>query len=584
MNFGDVQEVWAEYICAALFENGVRHVVVSPGSRSTPLVLALRRSQLTSHAVVDERSAGFFALGIARVRREPVALICTSGSAGAHYLPAVIEAFETGQTLVALTADRPPELHRLGASQTTEQLAFFGRHVVWASALGMASDEPEALAACRAQIAQAVHAGRIQRGPVHVNVPMRKPFEPSSRTASVPSPAPSPHIGQHDVAPSDDAISEAAATITEGREGWVIAGPCSLDSETVELVRDFCARTGFLLLAEHGSNLRDSVATTQSGAPIRRADGFELALENIDGAALVPDVVVQLGRSPISKALTDALGSRRGTFEHLLLSEDRWHDAARSVTRAFFGSFGPVLTRLINQLGAEGQPDETPLNDALCDRCEECWEHAFATLLKQEDAATEPGLVRALVAQIPDGGHFFVGNSQPIRDLGHFCPALPENVGVLTQRGVAGIDGNLAGVFGSSAVARGPVTALIGDVTFCHDVGALTLAGAVPNTTVIVVVNNDGGRIFDQLPIGKSDIEPDVYSKFWTTPSALSPAHLAAAFGVHSCAVNTLSGFAAAAADAYERDGASVIEVRVDPNTSSQARSEARRCPAPVDA
>jgi 2-succinyl-5-enolpyruvyl-6-hydroxy-3-cyclohexene-1-carboxylate synthase len=579
VNFGDVQATWAAHICSALFANGVRHVVVSPGSRSTALVLALQQAEMTAHAIVDERSAAFFALGIARVRREPVALFCTSGSAGAHYLPAMIEAFETGHTLVAVTADRPPELHRLGASQTTEQVGFYGRHVVWSGTLGMAAVEKEHLTACMAQVTQAVHSGLRERGPVHINVPMRKPFEPTGLAAVAPVAPVSLTVGRHAIAPSAEAVIEAAALITEAAEGWVIAGPCSLDAEAVELVQEFCARSGFLLLAEHGSNLRDSETCARSGASFRRADGFELSLERMDAAALVPDVVVQIGRSPIHKALTDALGSRRGTFRHLLLSEDRWHDAARSVSHVLFGSFEHTLSQLNERLPEDGQREETPKADSVCDRSEKCWEHAFATLLGAEDAATEPGLVRALVAQLPDGGQLFVGNSQPIRDIGHFCAALPASVGVLTQRGAAGIDGNLAGVFGASTVARGPVTALIGDVTFLHDIGSLALANSVSNTTVIVVVNNDGGRIFDQLPVASSDIEPDIYAKFWTTSSGLSPSGLSKGFGVDASAVETLSAFASAAARAYSRQGVSVIEVRVDPALSARIRHEARQCP-----
>lgn len=578
MSFGDVQATWAATVCSALRKSGVQHVVVSPGSRSTPLVLALSDSGMTAHAVVDERAAAFFALGIARVRREPVALVCTSGSAGAHYLPAIIEAFETGHTLVALTADRPAELHRLGASQTTEQTALFGRHVVWAGVLGMASDEPGRLAACSSQVTQAVQNGRSARGPVHINVPMRKPFEPTRATDALPPPVLPPVVGGHSLMPSKDALFDAAGIVAEAREGWVIAGPCALDDDAVEVVRQFCFRSGYLLLAEHGSNLRDGQTETRRGKPFRRADGFEIALESLDAEALIPDVVVQLGRSPIHKGLAEALAARRGTFEHLLLTEDRWHDASRSVSRVLMGPVGDTLAALHDGLPKDSQSDETPKSDALCDRCEACWAHVFATLLEVEDQATEPGLVRAVAAQLPDGGSLFVGNSQPIRDLGHFCEALPANVGVLTQRGVAGIDGNIAGVLGASSVARGPVTALLGDVTFLHDVGSLAMAATVSNTTVIVVVNNAGGRIFDQLPIAAATITPATYSTFWTTPTSRSLSEIAAGFGVQSCAVDSLSAYARAATEAYARPGVSVIEVTVDPEVSATVRRTARRC------
>jgi 2-succinyl-5-enolpyruvyl-6-hydroxy-3-cyclohexene-1-carboxylate synthase len=218
------------------------------------------------------------------------------------------------------------------------------------------------------------------------------------------------------------------------------------------------------------------------------------------------------------------------------------------------------------------------------ERCDRSWDHVLAALLEGEDRASEPAALRTLVASLPDGGALFVGNSQPIRDLNEFCVALPENVGVVTQRGVAGIDGNIASLLGMSAVSRVPVTAVIGDVAFFHDAGALLEQGAATAPTVLLVLNNGGGRIFEALPIAQApDVSDGTLERLWLTPRSPAITAVAAAYGARGASTASLSELASLLTEAYERDGLTVIEVVADPTLTAQIRTRARDASAAND-
>ena len=579
MNYGDVQADWADAIWATLEANGVRHVVVSPGSRSTPLVLGVARSDLSAHVVIDERSAAFFALGAARARREPVALVCTSGTAGAHYLPAVIEAYEAGHPLVVITADRPPELQGLGASQTTDQRCFFGAHTVFSATLGVPSGDAAHLASCASLVARLVGTASERMGPVHLNVPMRKPFEPTvDRT---PGPAPAPRVLSSAARLDDDGIATLAAEIDDADAGWVVVGPARLDDFAADAVREFCARTGFVLVCEPSSNLRDGTTTSRAGDSFLRADGFELALAALeDESSVLPDVVLQLGPGAVSNALNQLLDHNRGRFRHLVVAEHGWPDPNRTASVFAIGAIAETLARVTARLRSEKE-DDIRL-DTFMSACGDAWERALAALLYAEDRASGPGVARAVAASLPDGGMLFVGNSRPTRDLSQYCDALPPSVGVVSQRGVAGIDGNVSGILGASATVGVPITGLIGDIAFLHDASALLAHALVRGPAVIVVVNNRGGRIFEELPIANATgVERDTFDQFWITPQDVSICAIAEAYGVSSASCDSLSGLTREVTAAHQRDGVTVVEVIVDPEFSAEVR---RRAASPIDA
>ncbi|MCE9576382.1 MAG: 2-succinyl-5-enolpyruvyl-6-hydroxy-3-cyclohexene-1-carboxylic-acid synthase, partial [Deltaproteobacteria bacterium] len=299
-----VQTLWAEVVVGALADGGVEFVVVSPGSRSTPLAIALaRNSRLAIEVVIDERAAAFVALGRARASGRPTALVCTSGTAAAHYFPAIIEAGQADIPLIALTADRPPELQDAGAPQTIDQRKLFGDHVRGFAELGAPGGGALGLRAARRAIAQAVQLARGPRpGPVHVNVPLRKPLEPAApatdeeralaevamELAAHPLIAPAPRT-----IASDAAIAAIIRAIAGAPRGLIVAGPAAVDRDR-EAAFALARATGFPLLAEATSQLR-------FGRPddVVACDAFDLVLAaRKTDPALVPDLIVQLGGEP----------------------------------------------------------------------------------------------------------------------------------------------------------------------------------------------------------------------------------------------------------------------------------------------
>lgn len=576
MRRGTAQFRWAQTLLGALSESGIRFVVASPGSRSTPLALAAAQAGLSVNAVVDERSAAFLALGQARATGVPSVVLCTSGSAGAHYLPAFVEARESGVPLIAITADRPPRLQDCGASQTTRQSTMLASHAVWHVDLGL----PDAanLRAVASRARRAAEQAVTAPGPVHINAPFEKPLEPDAWPAapfSVPA-GPRPRRGAVGVDTTD--VREVVDAMLTARSGVVVAGPAPAHTtDAADAVRALCAATGFPLLAESTSQLRDGVRETSLGQPFARADAFDLLLRNpAFRASAATELIIQVGAAPVSKWYSEWLSSLPSGTRVVALAPHGWPDPVHRVDHLLLGPVSTSVNAILREWGFRHDDfagrsealDTVVAESALAwERADAAaWEAAFGWSLASEDTLTEPATVRCLAAQLPDGGFFSIGNSLPVRMLDWFVPALPEHVGVVSQRGVAGIDGGIAGAIGTALAAPNrPTTAVIGDVTFLHDVGSLQLA---PNVTesalVLIVVNNDGGRIFERLPIASTAGAETVVQDLFVLPHGRSAAAMAEAFGVRAARVETVSAFSEALVSAWETMGVTVIEACVD--------------------
>ena len=595
MSWGDVQARWAATLVANLAAAGVQHVVLSPGSRSTPLVLALEVSSLRVTHVLDERSAAFVALGQARVNGVASALVCTSGSALAHYAPAFVEAREAHVPLLAVTADRPPGLQHVGASQTTAQAGVLASHAVWTLDMGLPEAGDAALASLATRVSRAVFEAHDRRGPVHINVPFQKPFEPTAwplSTANLPiGPfAPRPPRG-----PAPTAIERAADAIVTARSGVIAVGPTALGTD-LRAAQALCAATGFTLLAESTSQLRDGVVRTSTGAAFTRADAFDALLRNPDfrGQAQA-DVVLHLGAFPVSKWFGAWL-TERANAEHvttIAIAANGWPDPTHAADVMIAAPLDDACRALLDALARRdddyaGQTAELRTEvDASAARWVRAdaaaWESTFGAVLAGGDALTEATVVRTVSALLPDGGVLSVGNSLPVRAFDWFVQALPEHVGVLSQRGVAGIDGVLSGAIGAAIASPGrPVTAVMGDSTFLHDVGALQASATLgEDPLTVVVINNDGGRIFERLPVAALANADAVVSRSFVMPHGQSPAAIATAFGVTAHVVTTCAELSEAMREAQERPGLTVIEAVVDGDAST---AETRRIFEQVDA
>lgn len=503
---------WSAALIGGLVDAGVRELVFSPGARSTPLTLAaLRHPGLVCESVVDERSAAWFALGRVRASGRPVALLCTSGTAVANWLPAVVEADRSALPLLLLAADRPPELHGWGANQTIAQADLFAgqartRHDPGAPFPGFSPDWLRQLAA------RAVADSRWPLpGPVHLNLPFREPLLPASAELVFPASAPiacAPPTAQPDAA----AVRALAQALAAGRGAIVCAEGCAGNAEPAAFADAVTALAGRLacpILAEPLSGLR-------FGPHDRRAICCRHDLwlrDEARCAALRPDWVLRFGAFPVTRTLQ---GFVAGAATLLVEPHGRWPDPAHG-TRQLLRADPLAACRALLDADLAAADADWPAAFRAAEAATEDW---LAATPQPPEAALFAGLCRAL----PAGTNVFCGNSLPIRDLSAYSGSGEKPLRFFANRGASGIDGNLASAAGLAV--DGPTVAVVGDLTAQHDLGSLTLAAGRP--LAIVVVNNGGGGIFDLLP-------PAALPEFaagWLTPPAVDFAHAAAAFGL----------------------------------------------------
>ena len=554
---------WARLAVDGLVQAGVGEAIISPGSRSTPLVIAaLKQKGLRCIHAIDERTAAFYALGQARVTGRPSVLICTSGSAAAHYLPAVVEASEAGVPLVILSADRPTDLKHCGANQTTEQRTLFGSHARMVADLGRPDPAPRALRAVRRLCAQAVATAlQPKMGPVHLNAPFSKPLSPGvvvdddGRQARAAADAilasPATRVHQATATADAGAVAQLARALGGAERPVVIAGPAPLgQGEAWPALRRVCAAFGAPLFAEATSQFRFA-----QGAAELAVAGFDAIYKSEEArSALAPDFVVQLGAPTVSSGLEALLGDQN--IERAVLTAHLWPDPHSDARQIVVGDVGATLSTLAEQTEparpSAWQNRWSELSRAYVDN---------AKSIAGNETLTEANLPTALFECLPAGTRLSVGNSLPIRQVDAWVDPSDKPVGVLSQRGVSGIDGMVSGAAGSASVVRQPLALLVGDVSFVHDVGGLLLASNAEAPLLIVVVNNGGGRIFDQLPVARRAPE---HMKYFTTPLDIDLSDVVRGFGVCYAEASRRAEFSDACKRALQSPGCTVLEAKVD--------------------
>lgn len=549
---------WARLLVKALAASGAKRFVVCPGSRSTPLALAIAGNpEVELTVVIDERAAAFVALGMARATGEPAVVVCTSGTAAAHFLPAIIEASEAGHPLIAITADRPWEAHGCGSPQTIDQTRLFGDHVRHFAALGVPEPTADAFRAVARIAAQAVAAslGPL-RGPVHMNVPFRKPLEPVALAApeaweAIAAALTIPRAHAPHVVAGEAALASLDRAVRRSRRGVIVAGPrpgAPARAEDAAAVRALSEATGFPVLADATSGLRFGLGSVCIGA-------FDAILRVPAVAdALRPDLIVQLGWAPLSPAY--AAWSQRAGCPVFVVSGHGWNDPSFVATEVIAGEPLEVVRSLSARLDLAEPPDAS-------------WRARFVEAERAAWRAASTGgdgegaAVRAALAAVPDGGWLLVGNSRPVRDLDSFVAPSDRFVTVLHQRGAAGIDGLVAGAAGTSLATGRPGVLLLGDVSLAHDLGSLAIARDVRAPLAIVAIDNGGGRIFDELPVAEDVSLGAARERLFTTPPRIDWASAAKAFGVEYAHAKdgtaVAKAVAKAIASAMARRGATLV-------------------------
>ncbi len=551
----------------------VRQAVVCPGSRSTPLAIALARrpDDMRIWLELDERSAGFFALGLARTLRQPVALLCTSGTAAANFMPAVVEAHYSRVPLLVLTADRPPELLDNGAPQAIDQNRLYGNYVKWFANVALPEASNEMLRYVRTLAGRAANVARsIPTGPVHLNFPLREPLTP------VPGQLPAESEreglawqGRADRQPYVSTVSaprrldltqlEVLANDLKSRErGLFIAGPQDNQALTAALL-ELAHELGWPILADPLSQVRSSGTINNYDAFLRLAK-FRDKLE--------PEVVIRFGALPTSKPLNQYLAHYPAARMLVVDGAEDWREPSLLAEQMIWAD--PVA--LCEDLSRIVAAKSSSSNDS--------WRNQWHTIanrtarllgarFEQNEEFFEGQVFAELATLLPTNSTLFVGNSMPVRDLDTFYNRPSSDVRVMCNRGANGIDGVVSSALGAAAglAASGidtltsPLVLVIGDISFYHDMNGLLAAKMHKLNATIILLNNDGGGIFSFL--AQADY-PEYFEQLFGTPHGLDFEPAAKMYGAQFDSVEDWPAFRQACGAAFQTSGLKIIEVKTN--------------------
>jgi 2-succinyl-5-enolpyruvyl-6-hydroxy-3-cyclohexene-1-carboxylate synthase len=545
---------------------GVTDACLAPGSRSAPVALALAEHPgVRVHVHLDERSAAFFALGLAKRSGRPAVVLCTSGTAAANFHPAVLEADHARTPLLVLTADRPPELRGTGANQAADQLKLYGAAVRWFCEAGVPGDDPAAGRFWRSLASRAwAEATGVPAGPVHLNLAFAEPLaerDPADPAPGRPGGAPwtGAPAAARPAAPGD--VAALAEAVRAAPRGVLVAGwGAGLDPEAADA---FAAASGWPVLADPLSGSRRGPAAVSAYDGLLRAPRF--------AAAHRPDLAVRVGGAPTSKALTAWLGP--AVPQVLVDPGGGWLDPARTASLRLTADPSALLAAAAALLDAGPRPpgdhpDGPPDPPAPGGPWLEAWleaerlaREAIDGLLEEWAEPFEGRVARDLVGWVPNGGTLVVGSSMPVRDVDAFARPR-DGLRFVANRGLSGIDGFVATALGVAAAGDEPVAALCGDLTLLHDASSLLGAAGRPRGPVLVVCDNDGGGIFSFLP--QADLPAELFEPLFGTPHGLDLAALAAAARVPARVVEKAADLLPALDAALAGGGTQLVLVRGD--------------------
>lgn len=537
-----------ELIC-----NGMTDVVISPGSRSTPLALTFaEHPSIKEWIIIDERSAAFFAMGIAKQTKRPVALVCTSGTAAANYFPAIVESHYSRVPLVVLTGDRPHELRDVGAPQAIEQMKLYGDYVKWFQEMALPESSELMLSYVRSKAARAVFmAGSENPGPVHLNFPFREPLHPDFSLKNI--------WGEHaenSYHPTNEGtkrldefqIRKLVEKISEKQKGVIVCGP-QTDENLAVAITTFAAKWGMPILADPLSQLR---AGNHEKDNI--IDGYDAFLRNESiRKRLKPDLIIRFGAMPVSKAYLFYVKENPDVEQIVVESNLGFREPAGNRTEFVFAD--PVLLC----------EDLTRYSHEQTHEWLNIWQEMNAVAEKHlhngtEAMITEGEAVRGLSQVIPNNSSLYVGNSMAIRDVDTFFRKNSKSIEVLANRGANGIDGMVSSALGAATAGK-PMTLLIGDLSFFHDMNGLLAAKHYQLNMTMILVNNNGGGIFSFLPQAN---DRKHFELLFGTPANIEFAKAVELYDGDYNLAKTEEELKQLLEKSYDHKGLNVIEVKTD--------------------
>ena len=558
LDFRNLNTLWASVLVETLYRCGLKYAIVCPGSRSAPLTIAFaQHPHIEAIPVLDERSASFFALGLAKQTDRPVALVCTSGTAGANFYPAVIEARESRVPLLVLTADRPPELRDCNAGQAIDQQKLYGDFPSYYCELALPELDIRLLQYLRQRIAQCYqHCIYPSRGAVHINVPLRDPLVPieDPKTLEFSKTVPIDFFDHLDHRPAEtfkilDQSTVNAIAMLKGKRGIIIAGVAqpSDPKAYTDAIAQLSKALGFPMLAEALSPVRNTANPTVIST-------YDAILRNVERAIfLTPDVVIRIGEMPTSKILRQFLEQVQP--ETWIIDEcDRSIDMLHGKTRTILATIETIAHAL--------QPTSDATDFTYCNHwitAERTTRSAIDAALDQESELFEGKAAWLLSQVLPDRTPLFVANSMPIRDLEYFWKPGDLHIQPYANRGANGIDGTLSTALGI-AHRNQPTVMLTGDLSLLHDTNGFLIRQHFQGSLTIVLMNNDGGGIFGMLPVAQFD---PPFEEFFSTPQHINFADLCKTYQISHELIPDWKTLASRLSQ-LPASGIRVLEVRCD--------------------
>ncbi|MEC5424893.1 2-succinyl-5-enolpyruvyl-6-hydroxy-3-cyclohexene-1-carboxylic-acid synthase [Virgibacillus sp. C22-A2] len=561
MNHREILTRYTGNFIDELTKNGLTDAVISPGSRSTPLAITLaEHDQVKEWVIIDERSAAFFALGIAKETKRPVVLVCTSGTAAANYFPAIVEAHYSRVPLIILTADRPPELRDVGAPQAIEQLKLYGDYVKWFHEMALPEATPTMLEYVRSKAARAYYAAKEDNpGPVHLNFPFREPLLPDlsikdiwgekHEQSYIPTLPGKKKVDEHQ-------LHALLHKIQHKKKGVIVCGPQVGDDFADGVIR-LAEKWGLPVLADPLSQVRSGPHSKS-----HVIEGYDAILRNETvRERLKPDFIIRFGAMPVSKAYLFYLQQHKEALQFIVEDFNGFREPAGNSTTFVFADPTMLCKDLVKASAA------LKFEQSWLSQWQEMNQIAKKHLLYgMEEQITEGEAVRALLEATPEQSYIYVGNSMAIRDLDTFFMTTPKKLSIFSNRGANGIDGMVSSGLGAATGGK-DITLLLGDLSFFHDMNGLMAAKQYNLNITILLINNDGGGIFSFLPQVN---DKKHFEALFGTPMDINFQKAVSMYGGNYNRPETEAELKEVLYASYQHKGLSVVEVRTDRSTNTE--------------
>ena len=559
--------IWSELFFRQLFHNGVKQAVLCPGSRNTPLVFGITKSKIKTYNLVDERSAAYFALGIAKKTKQPVAIITTSGTAVTELYPAIVEAFFTRTPLVICTADRPPELQNCGSSQTINQKNIFENHIRYFLDAGTPDLKEKNLQKLCNLTKKAIEIACIRnRGPVHINLPFRKPFEPDSFTDELNEGNYIPISNGNYLKSFGNVNNTFSITkknvedLSGSKSGLILYTGKNPSKELDNLIHKLSVKLKYPIIEDSTSGIRFTKSKNSSST----SNFTSMArCENVPD----PEIMLQFGDAPISNSLLNFFQHSKAK-KYLINEYGDLLDPSKTYNKIIKAKPEDFCQRIIKEIKT------SPVRKAYYDKVidiDKRIEETKSNFVSSADFSFEGKVISELVRLLPDKTNIMISNSTPVRDFDVFTLSSEQNHKVFTNRGTAGIDGIISTALGISSMDKTPTVLITGDLAFYYDLNGLLASVKYNIPLVVVLLNNNGGGIFEMLPVSKHKI---IFEINFKTPTNLDFAPFVKGYDGDYYLIDNLQDLKDKLDSSIKKNKLSVLEIKTDSKESARLRSD----------